>query len=252
MKKQKVFSIASIVLLILLLGVVGYLTYDIVVLGKTVKKEEYTESTESIMDTNLDVNNSFVQTLYSYVKVHDYMEYSYFNMTDKKEITKDDFANDQKLYLGYRLVLDGDRVKDSCDNYQQLLPSEPGYFCGDSDQATMTVTIAEDQLKAKVEAIFGPGSYTAQTFNVGKYPARYVYLQQKGLYVLQSFFGGGSGPSVSQELVSVTKEDDVIVLSTHVTIGPMGESTEKTNETWQYTYKLSGNNYYFVKMAKVN
>lgn len=246
--------VIAIILFTVVLGAVLYKDY----LGKgsndiinTPKEENKTEEQEEI--ETLDINNLTVQKLYSYMKMRGYGDYNTY-LKGKTKITTNDLSAGAKLYFGYRLINSMQQEKVACSDFKEALQKnnkDSAFFCGEEDNEYSTTLIEAKYMKMHVEEIYGPNTYEAVTFDItpGFGTVQYYYLRDKDVYLLRSINGGGSGPEVTQELLSAEKNKDSIILKTKFIIGQ--DTGDSITENWDYTYKLNKDgNYYFESIEK--
>lgn len=249
MEKEKSSNkILIILLFILVLGLVGYITYD-KVLKKNVdtpveEKKEEGQKTEE----NSVVDQELVQDLYSLVKTE----------IDEE---KDYVLNDQmKLYLAYRQIPISEVYNTHCSGFEASFPFvcettsslasfQPRGFKSASLQKQLKKLFGKNTSIAN-QPIKGEGAFGLSTY--------YDYVAARDEYVQGENRGGGMDPTVvTKTLVNSYKKDQSIYLEETVKYttqdgSQVSDNYSKHDGTYQYQFNLEDGHYIYVSKTKIS
>ena len=264
-------------------GLFGY--KEFFVKNETTNKK-ITKTKEKVQkEEDLDLNSQLVQNLYEYViavpnENNDesinvdsnlYRKMNLFEEIEKKDkIGTSDLPQELKNYLGYRQLSSEQVQQKNCSNYPNIsYNSQVSLLCGkeedhDYNSATnttkvrngaMTSVINEEQLKEKVELIFGNNSYKEVEFFTTTCDLidGYVYNKDSREYIYVSSDNGcGVNEYPTFKLIKATKKANKIYLFEKVD-REKSEYSEAINSKIKYTFNLlKDGNYYFESAEKIN
>lgn len=201
-------------------------------------------TTNNVSDEQLDLSNTVVQTLYSYVKTTG-LEDKLLNNALASSGSASSLKNSVKNYLGYRLLYESDIDTGKCSDYSKLLSDTSEYTCGsnDDDKSDETKILKSKLLKEKVELIFGPGSYKEEDFNDKTY-SMYKYDKSTDKYVLISKKASNTdSDSIAKTLTKAMKTNNGIELYEF-----QENNTTGLNRNVKYTFINKADAYYLSKI----
>lgn len=239
-KKSKLIPI----LIIIILGLVGYLIYTTKNYQNMITKMKYncTPVTSYKEEKELDLDSTIVKDLYAKV---------YTNI--KEDIAQPEWNDTMKLYLAYRQLSDHDKYESNCNMFN---PSsmEP-YTCVDSNNFTPKAFKSE-KLELEWKKLFGEetpitlGNIKLDYACIGGYE----YIPERGEYV-EGYCDVQKATSFKMEkkLIKATTYRNTIILTENVKYHP-GENMDlpeylKSGE-YIYTFRLDMN-YNYVLISKV-
>ncbi len=236
--KKKVNLLPFLIIVILLLiGAIFYLVQknkaDVARLNFECSPVGYKE------ETDLDLNSTIVQDLYSKVKTN-----------IREDLASVNFDNAMKLYLAYRQIAE-DKIYESNCNLFSKTAMEP-YTCPET--ATFTpMAFKEETMQLELKKLFGENANIPDgNVQIGKNcMGGYQYIEQRGEYV-KGYCEEQSATifSANKKLVSAKSYGNYITLTEEVKY--IGNQNAQVPEqlksgTYQYTFKLDTNyNYIYI------
>ena len=251
---------AIVILVIIVLGLVGYIVYDKITAESRYKcLIDDSEKAETVENKNLDINDDIVVELFNTFRID--------NACYKKNISFD--KNTERLRLAYESIQSSIFETKQCSDIG-VTTGENGSFCGslhepnimnayiqggqaleNALQSNMTKTISSKAIEAKYKKLFGADStYKTESFGIGPTDADPVcfymnYIDNKDLYAEFTCEGGGTCALGKQEIVSAKLNDGTITMETKYTLPDGDEQTI----TYEFT-KDSSYGFVFNKMKR--
>lgn len=240
-QKKKKGSILPVLLVLVILGLIGYIVFSNMNHNKEIikLKEECTPVSTSGETKELDLNSTIVHDLYSKVKTN-----------IREDLANFDYDEEMKLYLAYRQLANNKIYNSNCNYFNDT--KMYAFSCKESSNFKPTA-FKEEDLVVEYKKLFGETSIVVhddiQLAN--SCLGGYQYIAQRGEYV-KGECGELSTTTfkVEKELVKATSTESTIVLYEKVKFyGSEGkEYPEKLKSgTYKYTFKLDQNyNYVFM------
>ena len=262
-KKSKSLVPILIVLIIIILGLCGYIAYDKIFADKN-NKEQETEQKEEEQETkiNVNINDETVQKLFNTFRGDKFRFIS--------ELASSNLA---KLRFVYESI-----PKDSFEtilctkvfgNFYSM--GSLGFECGygldlnnsiedPNDTNLKTKAIPSSLMKSKIEEYFGSDySYKAEYFGLDKteiepFCAIMLFHKESDYYAYYAAPCGGTTGEHKEELTSAYKEGDKLVLTSKTTVVEDMGQKYYPNETHTYEFKkdAKNGNYVFVNYKKID
>ena len=250
----------NIVILILVI-IVGGLTFTLVYQNKGKKKKEMKENTTvEKNEEKLDVNNQLVNNLYMLVE-NDNRCFNTYVKEEEFNLNTDDISYDTKFQMAVAIMLESDKNYLSCDKYEPkkyienalpTLSSLEGVSCQDNlynsatnkfessnGAATYTTLLKEDIIKSKMMQIFGKNYYQNKN-GIDYGDILYSYLKEEQGYVIMKLPRGGTCNKHTNKLLSASLKNNEIKLSEEKTF------EDNAKYLYTYTFKTTNNHDYYL------
>ena len=278
-KKLDKGTIIFSIIFIVLLGLIGYLTFTRV-MDRTNKNQGNTDTNNNVVENTqlndnkdaeiLDTNSGIVQTLFDYVDVD--LVYTDWKKESNKTITSDSLSYSDK----FKIVIDGLKSDTSirCSRIANEIASsfrsdeDAEIMCGDSNrfdtlnlktknwtydnnEQAFAIVYSESKIKQRMNIIFGGNYYTRKEV-IEDGAKEYHYIDSINGYVVLDVPKGGTREIVKENLVSAQKSSDAIIL--FVSAASNANSTNKYSYKYTFKYDSKSSSYYFdsleIKDAK--
>ena len=269
-KGKNVYKVLFIVVFVLLIGLIGYLTFTRVLNSKklfgkednqqTQENQQNKESDVKFLEKELDIESGLVSSLFKNVNV-DSIALSWKNVDNNSIVTVNDLSYEDKFLITLANTnMDFSRCDDEIKN--KILNSfTPGvsYGCGiltnsvfyepetqkwQDDVDAWSIVYKEFDIKTNMNALFGKNTYERKEKIAGE-SKDYLYIDSLNGYIPVDVPKGGIKPFVQETLKSAIKYDNKIVIKVDASV---------ENKRYDFTYTFNYNNddasYYFYSLEK--
>ena len=253
--KNKIVITVLIVVIVLLLGYVGYDKFLKKDNNKINDKKPISNSNNKETTTKgekLDINSSLVQNLYNKVVLtgDSYYKYWFYNgYSDYYEVSR--ASETSKMALVYHNLKKSDftPIPNATGIQKNITLNNNSYTLQENSS---TGFIPYERVENTYKELFGSSDTLSKSepMQVGPLVVEYyIYDASLNGYVDYSTVGGGTtGSFYHGEVIGAEKKGDTIVITEKVDFSDNDDGTGKITSTtnYQYTFKLSGDNYLFV------
>ena len=260
-KKIGLTNILLVLIFIVLIGIIGYLTFTRVIEHTNKQNSEQTNQKQDndstkVVEKELDINSGLVQNLYKLVNV----DTVHMRWKDDKGVSAEEMSYEDKFTLAIEAIkYDSISCSKISNEITKIFGTELEVYCGESaldyyyfntetkqwtgDEGRIIYTnlYKEDDIKAAMYQIFGKNYYERKT-TVEDTAYDYTYIESQKGYVRVHGQKGGTKPILTETIQSAKEINDEIIITSK------GVSDKTINI--KYTFKLNkeDNSYYFTKV----
>lgn len=274
-KGKNVYKILFIAVFVLLIGLIGYLTFTRVLNSKklfgkednqqTQENQQNKESDVKFLEKELDIESGLVSSLFKSVNV-DSIALSWKNVDNNLIVTVNDLSYDDKFLITIANTnMDFSRCDDEIKN--KILNSfTPGvsYGCGNltnsifyepetqkwqDDVDAWSPVYKEFDIKTNMNALFGKKTYEKKEKITGA-SKDYLYIDSLNGYIPVEVPKGGIKPEINEKLSSAIKYNDKIVINVTATYKGINEEDTYYNFKYTFNYNKDDESYYFYSLEK--
>ena len=272
-KGKNVYKILFIVVFVLLIVLIGYLTFTRVLDSKKLFGKEETKEVQEQKENDkkedtkkeLDINSGKVLNLYNLVKPYQY----YWDFKDNKEetvlVSEIPYENLFQFAMAnqsFGTTIDCNDIKEEFKN--KYKNSYDNVTCGDNEYkvetdsfnnyngyaSTNTDFYKEEDIKKLFHQIYGSDYYQRKEI-VSSLGIEYFYIEAKKGYAIMKVPTGGFGPMYEGKIVSASQKDNELYINEDVKIT---DSTDNKEEYYNFKYTFKYNqddaSYYFYSLTK--
>lgn len=239
--KGKALTIYIIVIVVISMAIsfgCGYMLSE-KLNNKTNKKSEEKVETKNkvktvhdLNDGEIDINNQEIQEYFELFKVDNYFEDEIIRAINDDSGENESTINRAKIFMTFLQVKNNEFFDIKCGELSQNTMTDNYFYCGRMNeemskyyaennfeefnkamQENTTKAIKGETIKNYFELYFGKGSFKKHEQIISKHEAAaYIYSDSNDTYGIYYVEGGGTGPTITQNLSKVTKNDDLLVL----------------------------------------
>ena len=267
-KKTNTSTIIFTTIFIILIVIIGYLTYTRVIEHTNKQNNQNTEQKQENKDNNnkkeLDINSSKVLNLYDLVKSYEY----YWDIKRDKEETLlvSDIKYDELFQFAmknqnFETTIDCNDIKEEFKNKYQN--SYDSVTCGDNEYiietdsfknyngyiSTYTKFYKEADIKKLFHQIYGNDYYQRKEI-ISALGIEYFYIESKQGYAIINVPTGGIGPQYEGKLLSANQSDSELSINEEVTFKNSSDEINKYLFKYIFKYNQKDDSYYFYSITK--
>ena len=258
---SKKYTILFGIIFIILIGIIGYLTFTrIMESNRLFKKEDNQQQIQAqevkAIEKDLDIKSGLVQNLFKLVNV----DTVHMKWKDGLGVSAEEMSYEDKFSLAIAAIKNS-RV--ACSSISSEITNIYGndieIYCGDETgdyyyfdtetnqwkDANNKITYAnlydEENIISAMYQIFGKDYYERKTI-IEDTSYDYTYIESQNGYVMVHGQKGGTKPLLKETLLSAKQIDDEII------INAKGQSEETVNIKYTFKFNKQDNSYYFNKV----
>ena len=276
-KGKNVYKILFIAVFILLIVLIGYLTFTRVLDSKklfgkednqqTQENQQNKETDVKFLEKELDIESTLVSSLFKSVNVPDSIALSWKNINNNSIVTVNDLSYEDKFLITLANTnTDFSRCDDEIKNkiLNSFATGGVSYGCGifansvfyepetqkwQDDVDAWSLVYKEFDIKTNMNALFGKNTYERKEIIAGA-SQDYLYIDSLNGYIPVDVPKGGIKPEINEKLSSAIKYNDKIVINVTATYKGISEEDTYYNFKYTFNYDKDDESYYFYSLEK--